>query len=229
MGNTFNSHLANQMYGVSNEKELRDKLYGTRAGITQDELSYMIELLSSFKNPIYGEIGVYFGGTFANILNFLKSNKESYKAYGFDLFEDLELQSFDNNNQTHELKNKWNMLNVAYRDGLEKKLIEMGYVNFTLVKGSSNTSVDKCNEIFDLFFIDGNHTYRQVKMDFNSVIGKCKSGSVIVFDNSSNDIPPDPRYVEIDGGPWKLCQELKSDSRVKFLNKIYRSTYFKVS
>ena len=81
---------------------------------------------------------------------------------------------------------------------------------------------------FDLFFIDGNHTYEQCKKDFEAAYTKSKNGAVIVFDNSSNDIEPDPRYVALDGGPWKVCQELMNDDRVSFLEKVKRFTSFKV-
>ena len=63
---------------------------------------------------------------------------------------------------------------------------------------------------------------------FESVVSKCSSGSYIVFDNSTNNIEPDPKYVELDGGPWKLCQELKQDSRLEFVSLIHRCSTFKV-
>ena len=208
------------------DKELKDRLYGAQPGIETEELTEMIRILDGYEKPVYGEIGVYFGGTFKNILDFLKSNKREYKAYGFDLFEDLLKEDFKKK-QTHELYNKWNILNVADKRELEIKLHELGHKNFELIKGSSEKTVPLINNLFDVFFIDGNHTYEQTKLDFQCAIKKCTTGSVIIFDNSSEDIEPDPRYVAADGGPWKLCEELKSDDSVSFIKKINRCSYFK--
>ena len=80
----------------------------------------------------------------------------------------------------------------------------------------------------DVALIDGNHTYAQVKLDFEAVLSMTMPDSFIVFDNSTNDIEPDPQYVAADGGPWKLCQELFSDDRVEFVCKINRCSAFRV-
>lgn len=226
--NPFNAALAKQMYDADSEEELRDKIYGTRSAITGPELEKIKSALDQFETPRYVEIGVYFGGTFATILQHLKDTKESYHCYGIDLFEDLEDETFGPN-QTHEKRNKWNILNVAYKDGLEKKLREMGHENFTLLKGQSHEMVREIDtECADVFFIDGNHTYEQVKLDAEAAMATAQMNSYIIFDNSSNDINPDPQYVALDGGPWKLCEELKEDSRVEFIERVHRCSFFRV-
>ena len=223
----INKNVAMQHYGVDNEKDLRSKITGERAGITFEETNALFEHLSNFKEPTYAEIGVYFGGTFSNVLNFLKHNKQKYHAYGFDLFEDLSKEKFGKE-QTHDIKNKWNILNVAYKSELEKILTDRGYKNFTLCKGNSNEVVSNLDITVDVALIDGNHTYNQTKLDFEAVYSKSKKGTIIIFDNSSNNIQPDPRYVELDGGPWKVCQELKEDERVEFIKLVHRCSYFEV-
>jgi hypothetical protein len=223
----FNANLAHQMHGVTTESELRNKICGTMSALEREEVEKIIEHLSRFDSPTYAEIGVYFGGTFATILEHLKNNHDSYFAYGFDLFEDLETEVFGDK-QTHELRNKWNTLNVAGVGELNTLLTSMGYTNFSLVKGSSELTVPTIDDSIDVCLIDGNHTYNQVKLDFESVYRKCKVGSVIVFDNSSNDIEPDPRYVAVDGGPWKFCQELKKNTSVKFMGMVNRCSFFSV-
>tara|TARA_B100000131_G_scaffold322212_1_gene375415 strand:- start:2162 stop:2821 length:660 start_codon:yes stop_codon:yes gene_type:complete len=214
-------------YGVDNEPDLRRKIYGTRSACSKEEVDLLKSYTSNLETVVYGEIGVYFGGTFRQMIDHISSSTNDFHCYGFDLFEDLEKETFGEE-QTHDIQNKWNILNVAYRDGLDKTLEEMGCTNYTLVKGCSHETVSKIEDAFDLFFIDGNHTYDQCKKDFEAAYVKCKNGAVIVFDNSSNDIDPDPRYVELDGGPWKVCQELFSDDRVKFVEKVKRFTSFRV-
>ena len=222
---SINIDEAMRHYGVRKESLLRDKMYGTRSALSENELNEILGIVDTYEAPVYGEIGVYFGGTFRAVLEKIK-DKDSFGC-GFDLFEDLEGETFGKD-QTHELYNKFYILNVAFRDGLTDKLQSFGLDKFELVKGSSDITVPNSNKVFDVFLIDGNHTYAQTKKDFECVIKKCKSGSTIIFDNSSNDIEPDPRYVEIDGGPWKVCEELRNDNRVDFIKKLERLTIFKV-
>ena len=224
----FNKHVAMQHYGVDNEKDLREKITGERSAITNEEINTIFEYLEKFSDPVYAEIGVYFGGTFSKVLSYLQKNKKKYWAHGFDLFEDLQNETFGDD-QTHDIKNKWNILNVAFKDELEESLKNKKFNNFTLHKGCSDKKVDEAKMTVDLGFIDGNHTYRQVKLDFEALLKKCKKGSVIVFDNSSNNIEPDPRYVALDGGPWKVCEELKKDSRVKHIKQVHRCNFFFVN
>lgn len=223
----FNRFLAMQHYGVDNEEDLRKKIYGTRSACSEEEVDLLKSYTTGLESVVYGEVGVYFGGTFKQMIDHISRTTSTYKCYGFDLFEDLKLETFGNN-QTHDIKNKWNILNVAYRDGLSKTLDELGCKNFELIKGSSEKTIPMVKENFDLFFIDGNHTYNQCKKDFESAYTKCKNGAIVVFDNSSDDIEPDPRYVELDGGPWKVCQELMQDERVEFVEKVKRFTSFRV-
>lgn len=223
----FNKQLAIQHYGVDNEADLRKKIYGTRSACNDEEIDLLKKYVHDTDQFVYGEVGVYFGGTFKQMIDHIDSTCKNYHCYGFDLFEDLEMETFGVN-QTHELRNKWNILNVAYRDNLDETLKEMGCNNYTLVKGSSDDSLAALEVKFDLVFIDGNHTYAQCKKDFEASLKKCKKNAVIVFDNSSNDINPDPQYVEIDGGPWKVCQELMNDDRVEFLDKVLKFTSFRV-
>ena len=224
----FQEQLAYQMYGVRTEQELRRKLYGNRSGIEPVEFSELKNCLEEFDEPTYGEIGVYFGGTIAKVLDYLAKSKEKYHVYGFDLFELLQGE-VSGKNQTHDLYNKWNILNVAYKEDLRKTLVEMGYTNFHLVMGNSNDTVDEADCCFDVVLIDGNHTYKQAKLDFESVIKKTKKGSYIIFDNSSDTQLPDTRYIEEDGGPWKVCEDLKADNRVSFIKRVHRCTFFEVT
>ena len=224
----FNKHVAMQHYGVDNEKDLREKITGERSAITNEEINTIFECLENFDNPVYAEIGVYFGGTFSKVLRYLKHNKNKYWAHGFDLFEDLQNEKFGEN-QTHDIKNKWNILNVAFMSELEEKLKDKGFKFFTLHKGYSDKKVDEIDININVGFIDGNHTYNQTKLDFESILKKCKKGSIIVFDNSSNNIEPDPRYVALDGGPWKVCEELKKDSRVEHIKQVHRCNFFSVN
>ena len=76
-----------------------------------------------------------------------------------------------------------------------------------------------------LDFIDGNHTYDQTKKDAENCIQVAKPGAYIIFHNACE--VQDIDYVERDGGPWKVCEDLKLDSRVEFVEKADRCVAFK--
>jgi len=208
------------------EKEFREHLYGNVTDLTPAETECITRHLNEFDSPKYLEIGVWYCGTFCKILNFLNRNKKNYQAIGVDLFEMIE--SEDSSLQTHKKTNKWNILNVAYHKHIEETLKSKGYENFSLFKGSSDIVVNEKKFEMDLYFIDGNHTYDQTKKDANSCIKIAPPGSYLVFHNASNDQQPDVRYVQTDGGPWKVCEELKEDPRVEFVEKADRCVVFRV-
>ena len=211
----FNSHLANAMFGVSTETQLREKIYCTRSDLTEVEKNTITNFLSKFASPTYCEVGVYFGGNFDHVLAWLINNKESFHCFGVDLFESLAAQSQEN--QTHDLYNKWNILNVAYRDDLESALSSRSRENFTLLAGNSDTVVSNMQESCDVYFLDGNHTYEQTMKDAEACIAKSKAGAYLIFHNASKNIPPDDQYVKRDGGPYKVCKDLLTRPNVEFV------------
>ncbi len=222
----FNQQLAYQMYGVTNEKDLRDKLYGTRTDLSPGEVDVILECLSEFDAPRYCEIGVYFGGNFKAVNDWLRENKEDFQMYGVDLFEDL--QSEIQEGQTHDLYNKWNILNVAFSGELESALKSFGCEKFTLCKGRSENTTRELPEKCDVFFIDGNHTYAQTLADAEACLESAKPGSYLVFHNASDDIQPDPQYVALDGGPWAVCELLKSRDNLTYKKIVDRCVVMRV-
>ena len=61
---SINIDEAMRHYGVRKESLLRDKMYGTRSALSENELNEILGIVDSYEAPVYGEIGVYFGGTF---------------------------------------------------------------------------------------------------------------------------------------------------------------------
>ena len=222
----FNQQLAYQMYGVTNETDLRMKLYGTRTDLSQGEVDAITECLGEFDSPRYCEIGVYFGGNFKIINEWLRENKDEFHMYGVDLFEDL--QSEIQQGQTHDLYNKWNILNVAFCKELENALQNLGCKDFTLHKGRSENETKVLPEKCDVFFIDGNHTYAQTLADAEACLENCKEGSYLIFHNASDNIQPDPQYVAIDGGPWAVCELIKSRENLTYKKIIDRCAIIRV-
>lgn len=222
----FNAPLAFKMFGVDTEEALRAKLAGTRTDLTPDETASILACLNEFDSPRYCEIGVYFGGNFNLINEWLRDNKKDFHMFGIDLFEDLEGEP--QTEQTHDLYNKWNILNVASKEGLEASLNDMGAIKFSLHKGRSDEIPQSLPEKCDVFFIDGNHSYAQALADANACLLNAKKGSYLVFHNASNNIEPDPQYVARDGGPWAVCELLSQRENLSYVRLVDRCGILRV-
>lgn len=160
-------------------------------------LAAALELQRSHKQVRYLEIGILGGGT----IKYLRDNTAHLQFTGIDLFE-LFSPSPDN---TH--------LSGTYKkEDVQKALGE----DVRLIMGDSSTVLPKLHESgekYDLVFIDGNHTYSDVKKDLSLVLPLLLPGAWVGFHNCSTHLAPDPKYIVRDGGPWKVTQELRRDSR----------------
>jgi predicted O-methyltransferase YrrM len=178
-------------------------------------LAILLFLEKKQKQVEYLEIGIYAGGT----IRFLKDNSTHANFTGVDLFEDFK-PSEDN---THMWKNYTR----------EQVLKALGKDRVSLIKGFSVDCLQKLqkeNKNYDLIFIDGNHTYKATKEDFEFSLPMLKKGGYIAFHNCSPGMTQEDKYyLKLDGGPWMLAHELGSNAnftlvstndRVKIFQKI---------
>ena len=160
----------------------------------------------------YLEVGIYAGGT----IKFLKDNSQRSNFTGVDLFEDF-TPSGDN---THTWKN-YTQAQVWEALGKEK---------VTLHKGSSVkclADLEKEKKLFDLIFIDGNHTYKATKEDFEASLPLLKNKGYVAFHNCSPGASDEDKYyIKLDGGPWMLTHELLSNPNFKLVTSIDRVRIF---
>jgi hypothetical protein len=95
--------------------------------------------------------------------------------------------------------------------------------NLTLVCGDSTSNrvlnIVKGFGLFDLIFIDANHTYEYVKKDFENYIKVLDKGSVIAFhDIDSPDWPGINRF-------WNELKETGKYNQVEFVSKDFKLQY----
>lgn len=223
---SFNKMLAEKMFNVVSEEDLREKLHGNWTDLTDVEFNSICDCLSKFENPRYLEIGVWWGGNFIKIAKYLEEKFSDYYLTGVDLFEYLITQQEED--QTHAILNKWNILNVAFKDELEHVIRSVGIDKFSLEMGMSHDTVRSLNQTFDVFFIDGNHTFDQTLKDAEACLEKSKKGSFLIFHNASNNIPPDPQYIEKDGGPWRVCELLRDREELRYIDLLDRCAVLEV-
>jgi precorrin-6B methylase 2 len=199
--------MKNTVFNMDKLKETNGNLDLTQGEINTIAL-YVINNEKSNPNSKYLEIGVFGGGT----IRYLKTLTKSTQFWGVDLFEDFEIQE----NNTH-MSGTYHWGDVVAFLGDRVKLI----------KGASEIVVPALNEKFDFIFIDGNHSYAATLNDFNNAKNLLTENGQIGFHNCSNDIGPDYFYVGIDGGPWKVCEEVIAMPEWQLLDKVERLKVFK--
>jgi predicted O-methyltransferase YrrM len=157
----------------------------------------MVSLLN-FQKPFgakYLEIGIYGGGTIRVLNHFIPTVEYT----GIDLFEDFQA-SADN---THDMGN-FTQADVQQFLGPAVRLI----------KGDSQIvlpALHSVGEKFDFIFIDGNHTYAGTKVDLENSIPMLAPGAYIALHNCSAwGTPEIDAYNRVDGGPFRVCVEMKT-------------------
>lgn len=202
--------------------KLRQKMIGNVGDLTVAEINSIVDSINQFDSVKYLEIGVNYGATFLYLLN----NCNLQKAVGVDLFEELEKYLIKEEDNTHNMwinHNGEKMINTATTEELYR-LVDRKKVEFYAC--DSNIMLDLVKEKFNVIFIDGNHTYNQTKIDFENSYKLSDDKCVFIFHNATNHLSPDKAYVEKDGGPWKVCQELKERNDLEFVGYFDRCAIF---
>ncbi len=175
---------------IRNETEYKQISLDMTRGEMFTILSFLSDLERSCSRVRYLEIGVFGGGN----INFLKKNTTKTVFTGIDLFEDFQRSPFNTHGSgTYTLESVQKSLGNEVR----------------LIKGRSELILPKMTEYFDFIFIDGNHTYQATKEDFSNSTRLLAPKGYIGFHNCSSSGEPDIEYNRIDGGPWKVTQEIK--------------------
>lgn len=160
----------------------------------------------------YLEVGIYAGGT----IKFLKHNSTKSHFTGVDLFEDFK-PSGDN---THTWKN-YTQAQVWEALGKDRVVLHKGFSVEQL------NALQKEKKQFDFIFIDGNHTYKATKEDFEASLPLLKTNGYVAFHNCSPGASDEDKYyIKLDGGPWMLTHELLSNANFKLVTSIDRVRIF---
>lgn len=165
-------------------------------------LAYLLKLERAQDKVEYLEIGIYSGST----IRFLLDNSAKANFTGIDLFEDF--KPADDN--THAWRN--------YSVETIRKVL--GTERVTLIKGDSVEAINNLdrNNLFDIIFIDGNHTYLATKNDYEAALPLLKENGYLIFHNASpGSSQEDQAYLRLDGGPWQLTEEIKESKKHPFV------------
>ncbi len=138
----------------------------------------------------YLEIGIFGGGT----MQFLKKHTSRVSFTGVDLFEEFQ-GSADN---TH-------VSGTFTQEAVQQYLGS----EVTLIKGDSMKVLPSLQKKYHLIFIDGNHSYQATLEDFRNSLHLLAPGGYVGFHNCSAHLWPDRDYIQSDGGPWAVTQEVR--------------------
>lgn len=122
------------------------------------------DLVAKFKNPIGLEIGTDYGWT----TEYLLSKIDGLKLYGVDPY----INYIDWNS------NALNDRDYAYETFMKKLSDYVGEKYQHIRKTSDDAAKEFEDEFFDFIFIDGIHTYEQVKLDLANYYPKLKKGGL---------------------------------------------------
>jgi predicted O-methyltransferase YrrM len=144
-----------------------------------DRKNYILKYIRKNKPKTILEIGV-FNGAFAKrmLLNATKSGSSSISYTGVDLFEDL----------SSEVYKKEISLWASKKDLVYKDLSKIKNTKISLLKGYSSDLLPllEGKMKFDLILIDGGHSYKTVKSDFNFTKKLLNKNGAIFFDDYVN-------------------------------------------
>ena len=141
------------------------------------------------KRLCFTEVGVYDGVNAYRLLSWLSQADIAVVYHGFDLFEyakDADL-SEDNPGIHAELRRSKDAILAMHQTAIKNKLSSVCN-NVFLYKGPTEVTL-RANasniKDSDIFYVDGGHSYKTVRSDFDVIISIAKRKSIIVFDDIS--------------------------------------------
>ena len=129
------------------------------------------------------------------------------------------------------METRIDVLNHLIKENSYTSYLEIGWgPSFEGVECKKKTSVDpnhsgqgiitmKSDEFFseyndhvDIIFVDGDHSYQQVKKDVTAALKHLKKGGCVVMHDTC---PQDEKYAGIEwcGDPWKVVTELRNSRK----------------
>ena len=175
------------------------------------ETKMLLDAFREAKPRTYLEVGVFWGGTFKNVLQLRDELSLDTKCYGIDIWDEI----YDSSNTTHGTGQPIRALvaNALKRQNLDR---------FDLLTGLSVDVQRLIQFKIDFAFHDANHTYAAVVEDLELIHPLMSDGAMMLVHNAGTEYEPDKTYVEADGGPYQAILDLVKLGRWELLALEYR-------
>ncbi len=192
-------------------KQVETKIYGRYAGYNMDRLAHLIPVWLASRQKAddarfaHVEIGVLFGGSLAARLLLLEyANRCSQRVIGIDPLDSYYGEFIDPTSGLPISKDTVTE-NIGFLTGMRH--------NYSLVQrlSSDPAAVEKVRnrEVLSLF-IDGDHTYQQIREDWENYSPFVIPGGYVIFDDYGSEEWPDVRrfvdeLVNNEPPAWRIC------------------------
>ena len=180
------------------------------------ETELLLKTFAEARPLTYLEIGVFWGGTFKNVLQCRDALSLPTKCIGLDLWD--EIRDIATNTHVSGAPNR-----ASVRRALEKRHLK----NFELLAGLSSQVRDLVRQKIDFAFHDANHTYAAVREDLELLHPLMSDGAMMLVHNAGKDFEPDKSYYQADGGPYQAIMDLVKLGRWDLKTLEYRLAVLK--
>lgn len=181
-----------------------------------EETRMLLDAFEETRPAIYLEIGVFWGGTFRNVLKRRDELSLPTKCNAIDIWDEL----YDPSDTTHGT-------GQPIKEIVRRSLVKQGLGSFDLLTGLSVDVQKLINEKIDLAFHDANHTYAAVIEDLNLLYPLLSDGATVLVHNAGKEYEPDKMYFETDGGPYQAIMDLVEQGKWKLTALEFRMAVLK--
>ena len=149
---------------------------------------YIYKLIIDYKPKTILEIGVYKGIRSLEIIEIAKIFNKKIQFFGFDLFENI---------SSKKIKIEYSKRPLSKKK-IENKILEkFNNISLTLIAGNTIKTLKKFSlkkKKIDFIFIDGGHSIKTIRHDWNNVKRLLKKRSIVIFDDYYHDINISKKY-----------------------------------
>lgn len=181
-----------------------------------EETRMLMDAFEKARPATYLEVGVFWGGTFRNILKHRNALSLPTKCYAIDIWDEL----YDPSDTTHGT-------GQPIKDVVKRSLVKQGLDRFELLTGLSVNVQNLIKEKIDFAFHDANHTYAAVTEDLELLHPLLSEGATVLVHNAGKEYEPDKTYYQTDGGPYQAIMKLVEQGKWELVALEYRMAVLK--
>jgi len=181
-----------------------------------EETRMLLDAFEKARPAIYLEVGVFWGGTFRNVLNRRNELSLPTQCYAIDIWDEL----YDPSDTTHGT-------GQPIKEIVRRALSKQGLGGFELLTGLSVDVQKLVREKIDFAFHDANHTYAAVIEDLNLLHPLLSDGATVLVHNAGKEFEPDKMYYNTDGGPYQAVMDLVEQGKWELLDLKFRIAFLR--